>query len=304
VRAPTPLAAILAAALVLLIGMPGAPAQQTAISDASETREAEHLASRALGRDLLYSLYLPPGYGRGEQRYPTLYLLHGVDGNQLEWLHDGAVRQTLDRLIRDGRIAPMIVVMPEGDNSWYVDSKSIGGPGDYATAIADELVAEIDATLSTKAGPRHRGIGGLSMGGFGALRLAFQQPFRFVAAASFSGAFWARLTPESELGDWSDRIFKGSFGHPFDARRFLAQSPLPMVETLAVAKDPPPVFLTVGDHDRFKLYLDTFQLFRQMRDAGLPVEMRMTGGDHDWETWASELPDAVLFFDRQFRDGE
>lgn len=76
-----------------------------------------------------------------------------------------------------------------------------------------------------------------------------------------------------------------------------------MVDAVAEAKDPPVIFLTVGDDDRYKLYLDTFVLFQRMRDAGLPVEMRMTGGDHEWETWAAELPEALLFFDRQFKKG-
>ena len=142
------------------------------------------------------------------------------------------------------------------------------------------------------------------MGGIGALRFAFRQPFRFAAAASFSGAFWARLTPESTLGDFAEHIFKGSFGRPFDAKRFLEGSPFTLVEGLGGVKDPPPVFLAVGDADRYKLYDDSFRLFRRMRELGLPVEMRMTAGDHDWDTWAAELPEALRFFDRVFKRGD
>ena len=281
-----------------------AEAQQSA-TPSSTVREFEHLASPALGGDLLYSLYLPPGYGTDERRYPVLYLLHGAEGNHLEWLHTGYVRETLDAMIADGRVAPMIVVMPDGGgNSWYVDSKDVGGPGNYESAISVDLVAHIDATLRTKAEPRFRAVGGLSMGGFGALRFAFQQPFRYVAAASFSGAFWARVKPDTVLGDWAQRIFQGAFGRPFDTARFLAQSPLTMVDGLKDAPHPPAVFLTVGDRDRYKLYNDTFELFHHMRELGLPVEMRMTGGDHEWETWAAELPDALLFFDREFKPGD
>jgi enterochelin esterase family protein len=292
------LAGLLAVSLLASVTARAAPASP------SETREDEHFASRALGRDLAYALYLPPGYGASDARYPVLYLLHGVDGNHREWLEEGHVQQSLDVLIKSGLAAPMIVVMPDGANSWYVDSKDVGGPGDYATAIADELTAHIDAVFRTRASPRYRGIGGLSMGGFGALRLAFEQPFRYVAAASFSGAFWARIKPDSQLGSFTDRIFTGAFGQPFDAKRFLALSPLTTVDTLVKAKDPPAVFLSVGDRDRYKLYADTFQLFMHMRDLGLPVDMRMTGGDHDWGTWSDELRDALLFFDARFRGGE
>src|SRR5579859_5371134 len=107
-------------------------------TSASEIREDEHFASAALGRDLAYALYLPPGRDAPGRRFPTLYLLHGVDGNHREWLEEGHLRESLDRLIGVGAVAPMIVVMPDGDNSWYVDSKGLGGPGDYASAIGQD----------------------------------------------------------------------------------------------------------------------------------------------------------------------
>jgi enterochelin esterase family protein len=302
--------AALAAAFALLSGAPvaGAPPQtamapRAAIPAPSQVRESEHVASRALGRDLVYALYLPPGYGDGDRRYPVLYLLHGFNGNHLEWLHTGYLRETLDAMIADGRVEPMVAVMPEAENSWYVDSKSIGGPGDFETAIAEDLVAEIDKTLRTKPGRWTRGIAGLSMGGFGALRLAFHEPFRYGAAAAFSGAFWASLHPDTVLGPRIDKVFAGAFGTPFDPARLVAANPLSMIDRLAQAKDPPTVFLTVGDHDRFKLYLETFEVFRRMRELGLQVEMRMTDGDHDWSTWAAELGDALRFFDRHFKRG-
>jgi enterochelin esterase family protein len=272
---------------------------------ASVVREFEHFDSPGLGGDLVYALYLPPGYAKDDRRYPVLYLLHGAEGNHLEWLHTGYLRETLDAMTTDGRVSPMIVVMPDGGgNSWYVDSKDVGGPGNYATAISVDLVKHIDETLRTKAEPRYRAVGGLSMGGFGALRFAFQQPFRYAAAASFSGAFWTRIRPGTDMGDWVQRIFQGSFGRPFDTARFLAQSPLTMIDRLEGVPHPPVVYLTVGDRDRYQLYDQTYELFHHMRDLGLPVDMRMTAGDHVWETWAAELPDALLFIDRAFKDGD
>jgi enterochelin esterase family protein len=292
------LAAIAFAALLAWVGAAGAEAP-------SQVREVEHAPSPALGRDLVYALYLPPGYGAEDQRYPALYLLHGKDGNHLEWLHEGHLRATLDGMIAAGTVAPMIVVMPDGGgDSWYVDSKALGGDGDYETAIAVDLVAHVDSTLRTKPERRFRAIGGLSMGGYGALRLAFVTPFRYQAAASFSGALWSGVTADSKVGDHVDRIFNGAFGRPFDPRRFVAENPLTLIASVARAKDPPAVFLTVGDNDRYKLYHDSFLAFERMRGAGLDVSMRMTGGDHEWSTWAEELPAALAFFDRAFKHGE
>ncbi|HUK08353.1 MAG TPA: alpha/beta hydrolase family protein [Stellaceae bacterium] len=299
---------LMLAALALLLTAPAGAQQGTppTTATASEVREFEHAPSPAIGGEVLYSLYLPPGYEASGRRYPTLYLLHGKDGNHLEWLKTGYLQQTLDGLIAARKVAPMIVVMPDGAAaSWYVDSKAIGGPGDYATAISVDLVDAIDKEFRTRAEPHYRAIGGLSMGGYGALRLAFRQPFEFGAVVAFSPALWAHLTPDTQLDEArANRVFDGSFGRPFSSKLFLSESPLTMVDRLATAKGPPPVFLTVGDQDRFKLYLDTFELFRRMREKGLTVEMRMTGGDHDWDTWAAELPDALLFLDAQFKRGD
>ncbi len=284
-----------AAAALLLAVAATARAQSRVI-------ESAHAPSAALGRDLVYSAYLPPGYGADGRRYPTLYLLHGKDGNHGEWLHDGHLRETLDRMIAAGTVAPMIVIMPDGGgDSWYVDSKALGGDGNYGTAIGADLVAYVDKTYRTEPERRFRAIAGLSMGGFGALRLAFITPFRYCAAASFSGALWAGMTDTSAPGDRVGRIFNGAFGRPFDPRRFVAENPLSMIKTVAAAKDPPAVFLTVGDQDRYKLYDDTFIAFKRMRDAGMNVSMRMTRGDHEWSTWAEELPAALRFFDREFK---
>lgn len=292
-------AAALIASLVLDQRAPAQPGAE------SQVLEFEHVPSAALGRDLVYSLYLPPGYAAGERRYPILYLLHGKNGNHLEWLKSGHLRETLDKMIAGGRVDPMIVAMPDGGaDSWYVDSKAVGGPGDYATAIGDDLVAALDRRLRTRPEPRFRGIGGLSMGGFGALRLAFAQPFRYAAAAAFSGAFWSQLSPDNVPAARVNRVFGGAFGTPFDIKRFLAEAPTAMLDEVAKAKDPPAVFLTVGDRDRYRLYDESFALFERMRALGLPVKMRMTGGDHEWATWAEELPDALLFFDQQFKSDE
>src|SRR5258708_4453210 len=174
----------LAAAFALVSGAPasGVPVSTVPLSSRAPTQTA--MAPRAAN----------PGSSQVRESE------HGATGNHQEWLHTGYLRETLDAMIADGRVEPMVAVMPEAGNSWYVDSKSVNGPGDYETAIAEDLVAEIDKTLRTKPGRWARGIGGLSMGGFGALRLAFREPFRYGAVASFSGAFWASLHPDSVLG--------------------------------------------------------------------------------------------------------
>lgn len=142
------------------------------------------IPSPALGRDLAYNIYLPSGHAESGLRYPTVYLLHGYGGGYHEWREGGRIEETLDRLIETGEIAPLIAVMPEAGKSWYVDSARFGGPGDYESAILADLIPAIDRLYPTRAEGRHRAIAGLSMGGHGALRLAFLYPETFSAVAA------------------------------------------------------------------------------------------------------------------------
>lgn len=281
----------------LLLGA-GAASAETG----STVREFERLDSRALGRALTYSVYLPPGHSPAE-RYPVAYLLHGVNGNHLEYLHDGRLREILDGLIASGRSMKMIVVMPEGETSWYVDSADVGGPGNYATAIGSELPALVEATLGGMKEARGRAIGGFSMGGFGALRLAFAEPFRYAAAASLGGAFWTQVTPTTIMEGWTDRVFQGSFGRPFDPARFIAANPFWMAAGLRGASGAPSVYLASGDNDRFRAYVATTELAKQLAAAGVPTTLRMIPGDHDWGTWGVALPEMLEFFAAAFRGG-
>jgi enterochelin esterase-like enzyme len=94
-----------------------------------------------------YGIYLPPGYDGAQARYPVLYMLHGIGGHYSEWVAYG-LAETAERLIEAGQIGPLIIVFPQGDESYFVNhARGDGEPwGDY-TAI--DLVAHIDATYRT-----------------------------------------------------------------------------------------------------------------------------------------------------------
>jgi S-formylglutathione hydrolase FrmB len=281
-------------ALLLLAG-------RAAADNGSTTHETERMSSAALGRDLVFSIYLPPGWAEGGRRYPVAYLLHGVDGNHLEYLHDGRLQAALDGLIASGKAPPMIVVMPDGGNSWYVDSGDLGGPGNYGTAIGDELPAYVERVFRGIAEPGGRAIGGFSMGGFGALHLAFERPFRYAAAASLSGAFWTRIKPDTVMENWTRRIFSGSFGQPFQPARFIRQNPFWTVESLAGAEHAPAVYLAVGAADPFRAELSTRDLEGRIAKSGLRHTLEIFPGGHDWSTWGAALPGMLQFFGTAFK---
>lgn len=175
---PQPLRAfIFLAALSLLTLVPLVVRPAFAISGRVVEVEvpAPALADNLLGTPTVQdaAIYLPPNYDReSDQRYPVLYLLHGIFDNYGVWLENYGVPELLDRLISAGDIPELVVVMPNGGNQYgggfYRNSPVSGRWGDY---IVDNLVGFVDAEFRTQASEDYRAIAGHSMGGYGALHL-------------------------------------------------------------------------------------------------------------------------------------
>lgn len=258
--------------------------------------ETESFYSTALGQPLRYSIDLPPD-AESAGPWPVIYLLHGVGDNENAWPNLGRVEETMHRLRLEG-LPPMVVVMPAAERSWYVDSANVGGPGNYASAIRDDLRLHIEATYPVLTERRGRFIAGHSMGGFGALRLALAHPEHYAATAALSTALWSHVTPQTQLPERQQRIFDGAFGHPWRADLFLQQHPrayLDQQHTLL-----PSILLTAGDDDYFGAYRSSFELFLQLRERKIPVELRITDGGHRWAYWRQTFPEAVRFFAKSF----
>lgn len=149
--------------------------------------------SEAMQRTVGYTVYLPPSYAtETERRYPVLYFLHGAGGNENA---DGpGFAGIIDRLVRAGRIPPVVCVFPNGGMSGYRDNLETGI--NVETMITKELVSLIDKNYRTIPRRESRVIGGFSMGGAGSLRLALTHPDIFSAAASWAGGLANRRTGE------------------------------------------------------------------------------------------------------------
>jgi S-formylglutathione hydrolase FrmB len=139
-----------------------------------------------------HPVYLPPGYADSDRRYPVLWSLAAYTSagpGQVAWRNHGeSLPQRVDRLIRSGEMAPVIIVFPDaytalGGNQ-YVNTPAIGNYADY---LIEELVPAADSTFRTVAEARGRAVFGKSSGGFGALHLVMAHPGYFAAAASHAG---------------------------------------------------------------------------------------------------------------------
>jgi enterochelin esterase-like enzyme len=254
---------------------PDAPVQSPYVGPLAGQLREGHFFSHALARDMAYFVYLPPGYGDPEFLFATLYLLHGNSGDKEEWVAYGLI-DTVDRMIADGAIDPLVVVLPQGDFSYWVNLVP-NGPnyGDYLT---EDLVGHIDATYRVLADAEHRAIGGLSMGGTGALIRAFRAPEVFGVVGAHSPA----LPQEGE------RPFLGR------GRQFERRDPIALAEQ-AEELEALRIWVDVGDEDDWLPRAEVLDEVLSARD--IDHEFHIFPGEHWGGYWSEHLPDYLHFYD-------
>ncbi|WP_417432824.1 alpha/beta hydrolase [Kiloniella sp.] len=246
---------------------------------------------------LKYSLYLPKKYCVNNRLYPVLYLLHGYGGSHEDWLKAGQVAKTLDRLIADQVINPMVVVMPAAGKSWYLNSAKHGS---FQSGLGQELLVVMEDLLANKVSKEKRAIAGLSMGGYGALKFAFETPEDYVAVAALSPAIFPNTESADNFKPVQIKLFAGAYGDPFSIETFNRENVFTALEK-AKPESFPHTYLTVGDDDWFGLYEGTFALYKELKSRKLPSELRITNGNHTWKLWRDEIEQALVFIDSKFK---
>ncbi len=148
--------------------------------------------SKTVGTNRKMQVYTPPGYSK-DKRYPVLYLLHGIGGDETEWQRFATPDVLMDNLIGDGKAVPMIIVMPNG----RAQKDDRPGPNAMATAPAfarferdllDDVIPAIESRYSVQADREHRALAGLSMGGGQALNFGLAHLDKFAWVGGFSSA--------------------------------------------------------------------------------------------------------------------
>ncbi len=179
----------------------------------------ERYFSQVMATNVGFNIYLPPGYGTKTDRYPVVYWFHGRNCNES---NDQYPTSYLDQAIAAGTVPPAIMVYASGGSqSFYSDSYD--GKFLSETTIIRELIPYIDRTYRTIARREGRAVQGMSMGGFGALKMAFKYPDLFSSVVGFAGGY---VTP-AQLRDRMPEIFERMFGR--DEVFFMKNHP----ETLA-----------------------------------------------------------------------
>jgi enterochelin esterase-like enzyme len=265
--------------------------------------EQEIIKSKILGKDVHYTLYLPADYFTSQRSYPIVYLLHGFTDDNTGWLQFGEINRYADKAINNGTIPPMIIAMPNGDSSFYVNS--FDGKENYEDFFIKEFMPAVEKAYRVKADRRYRGVAGLSMGGYGTLIYALKHPDLFSACAPLSAAVWE----DDDLVSMSDNTWNNVIGRVFGAslkgkdrltKAWYDNSPLKIIADKS-ADDLKKVryWIDCGDDDF--LSNGNCLLHIALNKKTVPHEYRVRDGAHNWTYWRTGITDALQFMGDSFR---
>ncbi|RYG23964.1 esterase family protein [bacterium] len=225
--------------------------------------------SKSVGNPRKLLIYTPPGYS-ADKKYPVLYLLHGIGGTEREWMDSGAPDAILDNLYADGKLAPMIVVMPNGraqPNDRAEGNVFASAPAfeKFEADLLGSVIPFIEAKYPVIGDREHRAIAGLSMGGGQSLNIGLANIDRFAYVGGFSSAPNTR-PPERLLPK------------PEEAKRLKL------------------LWVSCGDQDGLMSFSQRTRAY--LKEHGVPHVWHVEPGAHTWPVWRNDL---YLFSQRIFK---
>ena len=237
--------------------------------------------SVALNRQMPYRMYLPARLETG-RKLPVVYLLHGGGGNFRDWSNYSDVARFAAPV---GTSGGLILVMPEGDSSYYMNATL--KPADrYEDYLVRDLIADVEARFPAARNRENRAIVGVSMGGFAAVKLALSRPELFTFAGAISPAIDVPSRRFS-LRRWEQNMrFRTIFG-PDGSQSRLKSDPFVLIRIADPARAPY-IYLTAGEHEAL---LEPNRRFAELlRQGHYSYEFHTKPGGHDWGEWDTQIP--------------
>ena len=234
-----------------------------------------HFDSQVLDLSLGMNVILPEHPDAWTEPPAVLYLLHGLSDDHTIWSR----RTSIERYAAD---YPLVIVMPDVYKSFYCDMEH---GSNYWKFVSEELPMLVERWFNVSSDSAKTFVAGLSMGGYGAMKLALGRPERFAAAASLSGALDITAHTDDEFDESRSRTFEAIFGDLSN----IPESKNDLISQLGKIKASPKTkfYACCGTEDY--LYQDSIAF----RDAALTAGLRLTyeesDGDHDWRYWDTQI---------------
>jgi S-formylglutathione hydrolase FrmB len=270
------------------------------VAHAAGRAECRSLPSKILSRSVSYCVLLPPSYNADKmRRYPVLYLLHGL-GENAETLIDSGGMNLIDDLRERGPLGEFVIATPDGDRSFYINSRD--GRVLYEDFFVREFMPFIEGHYRIRTERRYRGISGVSMGGYGALRLALRYPQMFGSVSAHSAALVEKL-PTARFSASQEavlsRVLGTAFGTPPNRAFWERNSPF------TLARDVPPlqglrIYFDCGTEDDYGFNAGAKAFHELLVSRGIPHEFHLYPGGHNWSYVAQHLAASLLFHSHAF----
>lgn len=254
---------------------------QTAFSARVDTVETQSVSMNKMIKAVVIR---PDNYSKNKI-YPVFYLLHGYGGRYSDWVNRAP------GILKAADTYQMMIVCPDGGiGSWYFDSP-LDPNWKYETYVSSELVSWVDKTYSTVKSSAGRAIAGLSMGGHGALYLAFRHQDVFGAAGSLSGGVDIRPFPKN----WDIAQRLGAYAeYPENWENNTVVNMLHLLTPNSLA-----LIIDCGTEDFF--YNVNEQLHEKLLQQNIPHDYISRPGVHDWDYWRNSIDFQLLFMNKFFR---
>lgn len=250
--------------------------------------------SKQMHLDWNYDVYLPAGYNpSANKRYPVLYMMHGLYGNHRNLLERFNSQQMLDGAMKRNN-QKAIVVFVDGFNSFYVNQKD---GLQMESAIMKDLIPKIDSTYKVSKSKSDHAVGGISMGGYGAARLALKYPNYFSKAILVSPSVWYSLAKDNPIymnmhaftngkKNWSWKVYDGLF--PTNYINNKSKNVKFYVETTSGDTTVP-----IKNVNRF---------VKTLKKDNLSVKyVKDTGDNHNWAYWTKATPNSYNWLMQEFK---
>jgi S-formylglutathione hydrolase FrmB len=272
--------------LLLLITAP--------FSSAATSRvECNSTPSKILAHAVPYCIILPPSFDADKSRqFPVLYFLHGLGDNEQSFIHTGAWNITEDLRERN-EIKEFLIATPYGGASFYINSQD--GKTRYEDFLLQEFFPFVEKRYRVAPGRAHRAIAGISMGGYGALHLAFRHPQMFSSVSAHSPALIEKLpvflgsTPNTRRS----QVLGEVFGTPADESFWQRNSPLTLARTADLQGLK--IYFDCGDQDDYGFDAGAEALHKILVARHIPHEYHIYSGRHDPIYFGEHLPASLEF---------
>jgi len=270
---------------------------------AGKVIEEQNVKSDILRHNVKYAIYLPADYETSNRNYPVVYLLHGYGDDQTGWLQFGEINRYADKAIAAGKIPPMIIVMPDAQTTFYINSYD--GKRNYEDFFFKEFIPTIEKEYRIKTTRQYRAVAGLSMGGFGTLVYSIKHPDMFSAAAALSAAVRSdedlMNIPDARWAEAYSKVFgPGLKGAERVNDTWKSNSILGLVQS-KTADDLKKVRFWIDCGDDDALSKGNSLLHIALIEKQVPHEFRIREGAHNWTYWRTGITDALEFIGDSFR---